>query len=83
MSEKTTLATVVLLALLLCSCATGHELKGTWTLLIGRDGTCRTIEHQAETDQLITSTRWRGEGCGADQSRDQGEVTTVLVEVPR
>ena len=82
MSDKAKSATVALLALLLSSCATGNELKGTWMLTIGRDGTCRVIEHQASTDQLSTSTVWRGDGCGADESLDQGEVTTVLVEVP-
>lgn len=73
---KHRVATVVLLALLLSSCATGNELKGTWTLMVGRDGTCRTIEHQANTDRLSTSTRWRGKHCKADVSRDS--TTTVL-----
>jgi hypothetical protein len=82
MADKTKVATLVMLALLLTSCATGQELRGTWTLTIGRDGTCRTIEHQAESDQLSTSTRWRGEGCGAEDAVEQSVETVLDLGVP-
>lgn len=82
MADKTKLAAVIPLALLLASCATGNELKGTWTLTVGRDGTCRSIEHQASTDQLSTSTRWRGEGCVAAEPIDQDDAATLELEVP-
>jgi hypothetical protein len=82
-NRKAKSTTTGMLVLALTGCATGKELHGTWMLTVGRSGTCRVIEHQANTDQLSTSTRWRGEGCGTDESHDQGEVTTVLMEVPR
>ena len=52
-----------LLALALTGCATGKELNGSWFLLFARDGTCRQVVHQADTDQLSTKTTWRGEKC--------------------
>lgn len=82
MADKTKVATLVMLALLLTSCATGQELRGSWTLTIGRDGTCRTIEHQAETDQLSTSTQWRGEGCSAEDAVEQSVETVLDLGVP-
>ena len=51
------------LALALSGCATGKELKGSWFLVIARDGTCRQIVHEASTGQLQTKTTWRGEKC--------------------
>lgn len=57
------LAVVALCATLLTGCATGSELRGTWMLTVGRSGTCRVVGHRASTDQLQSSTTWRGEGC--------------------
>lgn len=51
------------IALALTGCATGKELKGSWFLVIARDGECRQIVHEAKTDQLDTKTTWRGEKC--------------------
>jgi hypothetical protein len=59
------LLTACLLAIVLCGCATGRELNGTWMVTMGRFGTCRIVEHRAQTDQLDTRTVWRGEGCAA------------------
>ena len=59
----TRLALLALLTLALSGCATGQELKGSWFLVIARDGTCRQIVHEAKTDQLETNTTWRGEKC--------------------
>lgn len=53
----------VFMMLALSGCATGNELKGSWFLVIARDGTCRQIVHEAKTDQLDTKTTWRGEKC--------------------
>ncbi len=80
MAHKTKPVTVALLALLLSSCATGNELKGTWMLTVVRHGTCRVIEHQASTDQLSTSTVWRGDGCGAEDAVEQPVVTELVLE---
>lgn len=75
--EKTKIAILLMLALTLSGCATGKELHGTWMLTVGRNGACRVIEHQANTDQLTTSTVWHGEGCRSDGSLDQGSTTLV------
>jgi hypothetical protein len=53
----------VALVLTLSGCATGEELKGSWLLTVGRDKECRVVMHRAKTDQLETSTVWRGERC--------------------
>lgn len=58
---RTALLTVF--ALCLTGCATGNELKGSWFLVIARDGACRQIVHEAKTDQLDTETTWRSEKC--------------------
>jgi len=65
-------ALLIVLALALSGCATGNELKGSWFLLIARDGTCRQIVHEAKTDQLETKTTWRGEKCGPATAADAG-----------
>lgn len=59
------LALVCVLATMMTGCATGRELNGTWMVTMGRFGTCRIVEHRAQTDQLDTRTVWRGEGCAA------------------
>ena len=60
MMRATLLAALVLA---LSGCATGQEMKGSWFLVIARDGTCRQIVHEAKTEQLETNTTWRGEKC--------------------
>lgn len=60
------------LTLALSGCATGRELNGTWMVTLGRFGTCRIVEHRAQSEQLDTRTVWRGEGCAAVEAvRDE------------
>ena len=63
---------LAMIAVALSGCATGRELNGTWMVTMGRFGTCRIVEHRAQTDQLDTRTVWRGEGCAAVEAvRDE------------
>ena len=78
-NRKTKFLAIGMLMLVLTGCATGKELHGTWMLTVGRNGACRVIEHQANTDQLSTSTVWHGEGCGSSDSLDEGSASTLYV----
>ena len=78
-NRKTKFLAIGMLMLVLNGCATGNELHGKWVLTVGRSGTCRVIEHQANTNQLTTSTVWRGEGCGSSDSLDQGSTSPLYV----
>lgn len=76
------LTVVALLAVLSAGCATGDELRGDWSLTVGRAGTCRVIAHQAKTDQLQTRTIWRGEGCIARGLEAADTEATLLPAAP-
>lgn len=61
----------ILCAASLTGCATGRELNGSWFLLVGRDGACRQVVHEAKTDQLDTRTAWRGKKCKPQPTEPQ------------
>lgn len=72
-------AAIGMLLVMLTGCAHGRELNGSWMLTVGRFGTCRIVEHRADTDQLQTRTVWRGEGCAAVQGEAEGERAALEV----
>lgn len=66
-----------MLLVMLTGCAHGRELNGSWMLTFGRFGTCRVVEHRANTDQLESRTTWRGEGCAHVEGQRAGDAIEV------